>query len=335
MEGAPEIPEDVMRAILENSKAISQIDYSLLQKQVFENFKIIKRAINNLPLREYQEQIKSIIASNGLLDKCILNKEFLNAKYYEQISNIYPELYISNSENSKNIVLSDSLSQNSKIPLKNVKDAVLLNNLIEDLTFAECADFINHLSLHPMLGYKNSLGQKIYRYIEKCPREKLIDKVCYRIRVSTNQKQIPYTESEMFEPPYTYPGQNRFSMVGQNPLYLCEKLDIALSEADVDDSSKYTWMKVKISNVFEMLNITNTEIPLFKSCHRRTEDGSRSMYTEYLVPNYISDCAKHIGFDGITYSSVYDYSCKNFVLYKAGKRDFIVEDIKGNNYEKS
>jgi len=307
----------------------------MLQKQVLENFKIVKRAIDNLPLKEYQEQIANIISSNKVLDKSIISNEFLNTKYYEQISRIYPELYISNSANNKDIVISDTISRKNQIPLRNAKDAVLLNNLIEDLSFTECADFINNLSLHPMLGYKNSLGQKIYRYIEQCPKERLINKICYRIRVSTNQKQIQYTENEMFEPPYAYPGQNRFSMIGQNPLYLCEKLETALNEASVDHTSKYTWMKVKIVNAFEMLNITNNEIPLFKSCHRRTEDGNKNMYTEYLVPNYISDCAKHIGFDGIIYNSVYDCNCKNFVLYKAGKRDFTVEDIKGVNYEKS
>jgi hypothetical protein len=263
-----------------------------------------------------------------------MNDINLNTNYYSSLSKHYPDLYISYNKVADQLKLVDEIDNKNTIPLKNTKDLLLLTNMIPELDFHNCTDFINYLSNYPMLGYKHEIGRKIFEYINSCPKEMIMNFVVYRVRKSTAQKQIQYTENEMFEPQYTYPKQNRFSMVGLNPLYLAEKLEVALKETGVLENDKYTWMKLRIKNQFKMLNVTNDQIPLFELCHKKTSQENSNLYIEYLIPNYISDCAKYCSFEGIIYNSAQSLDDKNYVLFNAGKRDFEIMEITGNNYEK-
>lgn len=138
----------------------------------------------------------------------------------------------------------------------------------------------------------------------------------------------------MFEPQFMIPKQNRFSMVGLNPLYLSECLETAIKETGICNTDKFTWIQLKLKNELSVLDITDIDIPLFNMCHKKAEQTNFNLSIEYLIPNFISDCARFHGFDGISYRSVHDYVSKNLVLFKAGKRDFNVEKIDSRNFDK-
>lgn len=327
------LPNDILRALLENAKSIQitnkpTIENSSLEfvREALKHYDSMKIAealsvIETLPYSQIKESIESTWNS-------------INKKYYENIIDTYPDLYFKYSNNTKNICISDKTENGNTIPIENAKDLVILKNIINGLTFEECSDFINYLSKFPMLGYKHRIGKKVDEYIRSCPQTNIQNITAYRIRVSTSLKQIAYTENEMFEPQYTMPKQNRFSMVGLNPLYLSGKLETAMLETELNEADKYTWIKLLIKNKFSVLDITDENVPLFRVCHKKAAHGSANMYVEYLFPNYISDCARACGFEGIIYNSVRDNKIPNYVLFDAGRRDFNVIEIKGHNYEK-
>jgi len=284
-----------------------------------------------------KEQEKVIKNTEAYLQPLIDDIKKQNSIYTDvyKLNELNKNLYISYNKKEKRSEISDNKEGKNSIPIETAKDVLILKNIIDDLSFAECSEFINFLSKYPMLGFKHPIGSKIYSFIEKIPKETINSTDLYRIRQSTEQKQIAYTESEMFEPQYGFPMQNRFSMVGLNPLYLTSDLNTALLETGTRESDKYTFMNVQLKNNFDFLNITNEQIPLFNFCHKRTENKQQNLKVEYLIPNYISDCSKANGFEGIIYNSVYKINALNYVFFNAGKRDFTVKKLEGKNYEKA
>lgn len=245
----------------------------------------------------------------------------------------YPSLYINRTKNNNSYNISETIESDSSITLTEIPDVLVLNKIVEGISFAECRDFISYISDFPMLGFKHEIGKKIYSFISKCTKHSMLENVIvYRVRMASERKQIGYMKNEMFEPQYGYPSQNRFSMIGINPLYISENLEIAKLETGIEAKSKYTWIELEIINNFIILDITNNEIPLFSQCHRVPESDTKSMKIEYLISNFVADCAKECEFEGIKYKSVYNQNINNYVLFHQSQRDFKVKQIISENF---
>jgi len=325
------IPPDVLKYIEENAMYIKAREAPSINKELIELIQQASKYMDNVRISDALNMLRSVQYANVPNDLKYLRNE-IDSNYYKNLINIYPDLYFSYNKNKNKYSITDKNLEGNSIPVENAKDLVLINNLLGGVEFSECTDFINYLSEFPMLGFKHPVGKRIYKYIEECPREQIVNTLLFRVRVSSNQKQIAYTVNEMFEPQYTIPKQNRFSMVGLNPLYLADSLNTALIEARVTEIDKYTLIKIIVKTPFTILNITNDQIPLFNLCHKKTESINANMYVEYLIPNYISDCAKACDYEGIIYNSVNSLVNKNYVLFNPGKRDFTMVEIKGINY---
>ena len=202
--------------------------------------------------------------------------------------------------------------------------------MFSDISFAECADFINYLSNYPLLSYLNKTGEKIYKTISEADKSPFKDIILFRVRKHERIKDRLYTDNEMFEAPFKIPKQWRFSSNGQNHLYTSTQLETAIKESDIQNTEIYTWIKIKLINELTLLDISNKKIPLFQYCHIESEDKTKSLNIEYLLPNYIADCAKHVGFNGIIYNSVTSANVVNYVFFNCGKRDFVILD-RGSN----
>ena len=327
------IPNDFDKILSQARQLAKMSDIKLLDSRTLDALNQTNKYIESLKISEALTVINSIPSLDHLESFKIIDNAF-NKQYFKTISTLYPNTFISRKKDTENYYITNVEKEKVSIPVENVADIVMLNSLVEGIEFNECVEFINYLSDYPMLGYKHTIGNRIFDYIANCQKEKINEIELFRIRISTEQKQIAYTKNEMFEPQFTYPKQNRFSMVGSNPLYLTDNLETALLETGVTSTDKYTYARLKIVNPFFVLNITNDQIPLFRLCHKRAEKNNSNMYVEYLLSNYISDCAKSCSFEGIVYNSVQTIGRKNYVLFSAGKRDFDTIEIKGFNYEK-
>jgi hypothetical protein len=311
-----------------------------LKSYILENADIANKLINSkdvqLALQNYKQTEPSII-ERGQKTSLLINdslffetrkiaESILKSDSIKTITRAYPGIefkIVSNNEEIKNE--SDSIT----IQDAQIKDVALVSNIIDQITLKECANFLNYLSNYPMLGYKETIGKRIFNYIEKQERKNINGVTGYRIRISTDRKQIAYTENEMFEPTYGLPKQNRFSMIGINPLYISTSLEVAALETSIDEKTKYTWIELQVKSDLNVLDITNTNIPLFDQCHKQTEKNNMNLHLEYLLANYIADCAKNCGFDGIKYISVYQKNAVNYVLFNTAKRDFVIKNIDG------
>lgn len=287
----------------------------------------IKNAVNNIAINSAinnQENVNRAI-ENAIIK---LNKENNFSYVFDEIRKNFKLDYYSNN----NELYLKNKDSDSSININNAKDLLILDKIIDNISVEECTQFINHLSEFPLLGLKHDVGERIYSFISQHEKVQTNDLILFRIRISTDKKQIPYTIPEMFEPQFRSPKQNRFSMSGLNPLYLCSNLETAKSEVRLDHDAKYTIIELKLISNLLLLDICDDQIPLFNFCHHRPESQSSNLNIEYLIPNFIADCAKYSGFDGIRYSSVHNPESKNIVLFHTSKRDFKISNIEGFNY---
>ncbi len=267
--------------------------------------------------------------NNGSMENIIKAQD---VEYANIINREYGDLEIGVNKDDRRIEIKSNRDDGISIDLQDAKNIVLINDIIDDITFEECADFLNYIANFPMLGAKHKIGKKIYNAIMKSRIEKINSIRLFRVRKSTDVKQIPYTRNEMFEPQYKSPKQNRFSMIGLNPLYLSDSLETALTEIGIRQDSKYTTLELELKNEMNMLNIVNEEVPLFDFCHKRSEDNTAHLSIEYLFPNFIADCTKECAFDGIIYRSIHNSTTRNYVFFEAGRRDFKAQIPNGINY---
>ena len=283
---------------------------------------------NQISLQEYSQNLSTVtsILENIKIPKIKIDDSII--EYFTSVNSIITDLskYYKSSNLFINIINNIKYISDGKTNIRSSQatDALILKRMFPEITLSECEDFINYVSQYPMLSFKNDIGKKIYEFIEKVDFVEIYNIKVFRVRKHEYGRKAMYTEDEMFLAPYKLTQQSRFSSTGQNYLYTSEKLNIAKEEVNMKKEDLYTWIHLEIKNPFRILDIRNNNIPIFEYCHLKSEDKNSKINTEYLLPNYIADCAKQIGFEGVQYYSIIDNITNNYVFFKPGIRDFIV-----------
>ncbi len=334
------IPESLLKIVQQQIKEQQEIlDEIIKQQQETQQKDLLELFKKNIlePNIELIEVIKKLTNSIDFFKELKLPENIYNniqiyKDYYKEINSLIPSTYLKYDKDEKQTFIKSHNFKKLNVPIENSKDIISINNMVDNISPEECSDFINYISCYPMLAYKHRAGKKIYEFLKSQKEKNIINKIIYRVRMPSGNKTIPYTQNEMFEPAYKMPKQNRFSNIGINALYLSEKLEVAKEETDVKKEDRCTWIKLKIKSDLKILDVSDKNIPLFAHCHKMQESRQQMLNVEYLIPNFISDCSRNIGFDGIVYKSIHDESCKNYVLFNVGKRDFEILELKNENY---
>lgn len=300
----------------------------------------IKSIVNSI---SYESTIKDMVSSlstinSELLDtmnssirsslKAIESINFDMSKHYQEMLQCMNTSF-SNLVIDSSIIKSQMITNgSSQIPIEQTINVVALKKMFSDISFDECAEFCNYISKYPTLSYKNDVGKRIYDLIQDCELKEIVNERIFRVRKHENGKRIPYTENEMFQPPFKITSQQRFSGIGQNYLYTSTNLEIAKKEVELTIDDLYTWIELQLKSTFKMLDICDNNIPLFDFCHEPRNEKKSMLNIEYLLPNYIADCSKQCEYDGIIYRSVYDKETINMVFFSGKSYDFKVVEIK-------
>lgn len=323
------VPNELIRAFEKFAKDNAERE-AAIQKAIESSY----IASQSEPLKRFvNQQEKWLKQHQKLIEKPSYIREIERQQMaLSYIQESYPDLIQVHAISNGGALLStkDNLRETR---IENSGNVALVRAFLPLVSAAECFEFVNYLSEFPYLGYKHKTGKDIYKCIDNQRRDPISKVSVFRVRLSTDKKTMPYVKSEMFEPMYTVPPQSRFASTGHNPLYLAGDLETAKIETGVTEKSRYTWMEVELVNDFNLLNVTDEKIPVFDYCHKKSTKSGAVLTTEYLMPNFISDCAKDLGFDGLVFNSVHSDTVKNYVIFGAGKKDFRVIDIQGVGYD--
>ena len=315
-------PTAIIEKIIANSptskiaNAQSVLNNGLFQKAYSIN-PIIDRIIK-------MQGLNSVIYDKSIIPNLPVLKYYNNQiKYLHDIS---PDLSIRTEK--KKTVITDN--KEIEFDIKQISDVVGLKRTFEELSIEECSKFVEFLSEYPYLSLKNPIGQKIFENISQFSKINIDNIILYRVRKMENRKTLPYVYREMFQPQFRDTFQGRFSGLGLNYLYFSDSSNAAVEET-ISSGERCTLLTVRLIKIKQILDITDENKPIFQYCHFPSGNIAEKLSIEYLFPNYVSDCAKYLGFDGIKYRSVQSAGAINYVFFNAGIDSFEKKDIQKVN----
>ena len=132
---------------------------------------------------------------------------------------------------------------------------------------------------------------------------------------------MPFTVGQMLKAPYGLPWAGRFNHVGRSHYYFSDTPFGAKAEIKKHISAKDVIQTICISPCrdVKLLDLSNHIAgcnTFLKYIRFSLADAQDKMPREYLIPCYVSDCCKLIGFEGIKYYGTKDYN--NYVVWTDG-----------------
>ena len=295
--------------------------------------KIINSSLNNSIL--YASDI-AFIKTSDLLK--IYNKEI---KYPRGIENSLRQLNVSTAnEISRNSTLVFNSSNKRFISSAGEVDSTELNILCSGKKFLfastgeiikedELVDFMSFLYKTPMIGATYPTGKKIYDLINSLFVDKRysidFDEPLFFHSRSRKKTEMPFPFDQMLKAPVGLPWAGRYNQVGRSNYYFSNTQKGAESEVKkhlcADDVIQT--VKLKPKRRIEILDLSGTlpHASTFLAYLRFSlTDKSDKMPKEYLIPCFVADCCKCIGFEGIKYYGSKEYN--NYVVWDDGFFDY-------------
>ncbi|MGH1276637.1 RES family NAD+ phosphorylase, partial [Bacillus cereus] len=207
-----------------------------------------------------------------------------------------------------------------EIPVKSLVSTIGAGDLLRNIKKEEVISFYLYLSKYPMLGLEHRVGQRILTELDKVKIINVQNKVLYRARPRDPKKrENPYSSDEMFAAPFGVSGQGRFNVVGQGELYTCDKKEIAVKECVKEENVTVDVIEWELIENIKLIDLTDIDSPLVQYC---SFSAVTSSGLEYLVPNFIAQCAKSKGIDGIVFISNQKSDALNYVFFDHQKKWF-------------
>jgi hypothetical protein len=190
--------------------------------------------------------------------------------------------------------------------------------------------FSLHLQSSPMLGLQHEVGKFILDHISDLPKINLNNQIYYRAREL--KSMIPYSESEMWNPPVgkVSIGEGRYNHFAKSYLYMADDEDTVFKEvipAWHRTCSMARFEVVECKNILDLRRVSyyndDRNSILFSLLHYMLVfEGAISqpvenefVKSEYLIPRFLADAARIKRFNGIIFNSTKNPNGENLVLF--------------------
>ncbi|MDN3362218.1 RES family NAD+ phosphorylase [Priestia megaterium] len=228
---------------------------------------------------------------------------------------------------NKRAIVKNTVNKDS-VPLDSLASTLSPIDIINDLTADEIFSFYNHLIKYPLLGLNHDVGRKIFNEISDQKLITVSNIKLFRARErNSEEREMPFNELEMFEAPYGIAGHGRFNVKGQGELYTCENKDVALKEIGAINqvNKKYEIAEWKLIQEVRLLDLTNKDSELVKFCLFKKISHNAQ---EYILPNFLAQCAKYHNINGIKVSSTIDERYNNYIFFDFENRWFKLLELR-------
>ena len=253
-----------------------------------------------------------------------INNPLNNPEIREQMNNIR-ELLVLNKNAYLDISSAEirlNHSNNKSLPIASAPSILGITNIDNSISTQDAINFTDFLTQYPMLGPINNTGDKIFLAIKNAERKSIRNKQIIRIVKYDSRRKNAYILKDLICRPFGQSKQNRFNQYGYSISYFSEDETVLKNEICLEENDRYSKVKISIQKDLVVYDIRDTNIPLNYMAHRIPDKKDDGLCFEYLLPNFIADCAKHAGFDGILYRSVYSNDAINYALF-----DLRIQDI--------
>lgn len=196
-------------------------------------------------------------------------------------------------------------------------------------------EFKAHLQQSPDMGREHEVGEELFNQLRELSAS-IVSGDWWRTRSFPKSAGVP-SPSELGPPPKPSETRGRFSPEGLRVFYLASTQSAAIKEARKYQSpGQCIWVQgFRIAGLDGVVNLSPPLAPsdLFRQiripimfaglmwCNGfvQQREGSQQK-VEYLLPQYIADCATELGIRGVMFNSLL-HDAKNLVLFSWGDED--------------
>lgn len=208
----------------------------------------------------------------------------------------------------------------------------LINSL--GILESQANDFLVYLKQHPMMALNHEIGLKLLELI-KSRSIKGIDllirgSLFYRARKRNKlERHVGFVDSEMWAPPFEIASNGRFNTIGSSVLYLANSPKTAVHEVGSYGRSGHEVIEVAQFELLKDITVLDIRSLDCKNLLSIPSMNLGKVKTEYLLPNFISQCCSVSGIEGIVYDSVKEDTQWNLALliYDPDETIKIIEKI--------
>lgn len=209
---------------------------------------------------------------------------------------------------------------------------ILRDSQEELFTEVELVDFSSFLSANPMVGATSDVGKRIYEFLQYLFRSQtqntyLENQMYYHAR-SHKQDEMPFTSEQMMKAPHGLPWAGRYNQVGMSHYYFADTRSGAETEVnkhkkkgEVVQTAKMKPNERMLPVLLDLSGTLARGATFLRYLRFSLSDNTDKMPREYLIPCYVADCCKAIGFDGIKYYGSREYN--NYVTWSDGYLKFV------------
>ena len=281
----------------------------------------LRKSLKNLNLDTAMDIMRNHNIYYDLKRHCFVNKKiFIESIGIENTTDNREEIPLNSTANSKEL---NAICSGTEV----------LNRVGNDELFTEneLMDFCTFLSLSPMVGFHNEVGERIWRLIETLfqnnERSINFDKDRYYHCRSHRKGEMPFTFEEMLQAPHGIPWAGRFNQVGRSCYYFSDSrygAEVEVKSHLRREEELQTVVIRPINNAI-LLDLSGTlkrgERFLKYLRFKVPEDDTNKMPKQYLIPCYVADCCRNIGFNGIKYYGSKEYM--NYVCWTDGHFGYV------------
>ena len=176
-----------------------------------------------------------------------------------------------------------------------------------------------------MHGMMNNVGQKIQELIMELYIKKSysigFDETCYYHCRTRRKDEAPFTYTQMLKAPVGLPWSGRYNHQGQSHYYFSFSFKGAEAEVIKHKSKNEVLQTIRIlpHKEIDLLDLSQTirrGKTFLKFLRFKISDVNDKTPREYLIPCFVAECCKMIGFDGIKYQGSKEYN--NYVVWSDG-----------------
>lgn len=189
------------------------------------------------------------------------------------------------------------------------------------LSPAELILFMSQLENSLSFGTMLSAGRKIFEALRDYAKRIGFDCNDYYHGRVIEPETCPYTEQDMLTAPHSVPSSGRYNRAGTAYYYFANSCDGVVAE--IRKHSKNACVQVaqicpiKSIDLIDLSDTMRGGTTFLKYIrYQLKSDTVQGTPREYLIPNYVSDCCRHLGVDGIKYYGGKGYS--NYVSWNCG-----------------
>lgn len=196
----------------------------------------------------------------------------------------------------------------------------------------ELVDFVSRLASAPMAGMAYEVGMGIYAWIESMHegdgRRASLDADEYFHCRKRVRDEMPYGWEEMRRAPYGVPQAGRFNPPGSAHFYFASTQEGAENEVRkyLACGEVLQTARIRPKGALDMLDLSGTMsrgksfLRMIRYPLSASSEGNK-MPREYLLPCFVADCCKTVGFDGIAYHGSKSHT--NYVCWDDGRFSFV------------